>query len=303
MTIEFVRTPEERFALLPGFPYTPHYVDSLEGFEGLRMHYVDEGDVESGNTFLCLHGEPTWSYLYRKMIPVFRESGGRVIAPDFFGFGRSDKPTIDSDITYSFHRDSLLRLIEHLDLKNITLVCQDWGGVLGLTLPLDMADRFSRLIVMNTALPVGESLGEGFDIWKSYASQFNDVSVSGLLAANCPGVVDMMDIAAYAAPFPDATYKAGVRQFPELVAISPEMEGTDFGVRAKEFWSTEWTGKSFMAVGMLDPFFGKPIMDDLQRLIKNCPESLILNDVGHFVQEWGEDVAKAALTSFEDRKI
>jgi pimeloyl-ACP methyl ester carboxylesterase len=233
------------------------------------------------------------------MIPIFVNAGGRVIAPDFFGFGRSDKPINDSDITFSFHRNSLLRLIEQLNLQNITLVCQDWGGILGLTLPGNMANRFKRLIVMNTALPVGESLGEGFEMWKSYAAQFNDVSVSGLLAANCPGVLDLMDIAAYAAPFPDATYKAGVRRFPELVAVNPGMEGVKYAEDAKRFLSTEWNGQSFMAVGSLDPFFGQSIMDNLRSTIKNCPDPVVYSDVGHFVQEWGEDVAKKALKHFD----
>jgi len=299
MSIAAIRTPDERFACLPNFPYSPNYTESLPGYQGLRMHYVDEGPTDAKHTFLCLHGEPTWSYLYRKMIPIFVNAGGRVIAPDFFGFGRSDKPINDSDITFSFHRNSLLRLIEQLNLQNITLVCQDWGGILGLTLPGNMANRFKRLIVMNTALPVGESLGEGFEMWKSYAAQFNDVSVSGLLAANCPGVLDLMDIAAYAAPFPDATYKAGVRRFPELVAVNPGMEGVKYAEDAKRFLSTEWNGQSFMAVGSLDPFFGQSIMDNLRSTIKNCPDPVVYSDVGHFVQEWGEDVAKKALKHFD----
>ena len=299
MSIAAIRTPDERFAYLPNFPYSPNYTESLPGYQGLRMHYVDEGPTDAKHTFLCLHGEPTWSYLYRKMIPIFVNAGGRVIAPDFFGFGRSDKPINDSDITFSFHRNSLLRLIEQLNLQNITLVCQDWGGILGLTLPGSMANRFERLIVMNTALPVGESLGEGFEMWKSYAAQFNDVSVSGLLAANCPGVLDLMDIAAYAAPFPDATYKAGVRRFPELVAVNPGMEGVKYAEDAKRFLSTEWNGQSFMAVGSLDPFFGQSIMDNLRSTIKNCPDPVVYSDVGHFVQEWGEDVAKKALKHFD----
>ncbi len=299
MSIAAIRTPDERFACLPNFPYSPNYTESLPGYQGLRMHYVDEGPADAKHTFLCLHGEPTWSYLYRKMIPIFVNAGGRVIAPDFFGFGRSDKPINDSDITFSFHRNSLLRLIEQLNLQNITLVCQDWGGILGLTLPGSMTNRFKRLIVMNTALPVGESLGEGFEMWKSYAAQFNDVSVSGLLAANCPGVLDLMDIAAYAAPFPDATYKAGVRRFPELVAVNPGMEGVKYAEDAKRFLSTEWNGQSFMAVGSLDPFFGQSIMDNLRSTIKNCPNPVVFSDVGHFVQEWGEDVAKKALKHFD----
>ena len=298
MTIEFLRTPEDRFAMLPNFPFQPNYIDTLEGYEGLRMHYVDEGNVKSADTYLCLHGEPTWSYLYRKMIPIFTASSARVIAPDYFGFGRSDKPIYDNDITFSFHRGSLLRLIENLDLEDITLVCQDWGGVLGLTLPMEMPKRFKRLIVMNTVLPEGKNVGQGFDSWKGYAAQLKDIPVSGLLAANCPGVVDLMDITAYAAPFPDERYQAGVRRFPQLLPITPDMEGVQCCKRAKTFWSSEWDGETFMAVGLQDPFFGKDIMDELRNNIKNCPESLILEHAGHFVQEWGEEVAIAALTSF-----
>jgi len=299
MTIEALRTPEERFAVLPNFSYEPNYVDGLQGYEGLRMHYIDEGPSDAEDTYLCLHGEPTWSYLYRKMIPVFRAAGGRVIAPDFFGFGRSDKPVDDADITFSFHRDSLLRLIEHLDLNDITLVCQDWGGILGMTLPLDMAARFKRLIVMNTALPTGASLGEGFAMWKQYAGSFHDIPVSGLMAASCPDALDWMDVAAYAAPFPDDRYQAGVRRFPQLVPVEPGMEGVPYCEKARAFWANDWSGQSFMAVGLLDPVLGKPTMDELRGTIKNCPEPLELENAGHFVQEWGEEVAMAALQSFE----
>ena len=161
MTIEALRTPDERFAMLPAFPYTPHYIDTLPGYESLRMAYVDEGSSED-EVFLCLHGEPSWSYLYRKMIPVFVGAGHRAVAPDLYGFGRSDKPVDDDVYTFDFHRNSLIRFIEHLDLKNITLVCQDWGGILGLTLPMDMPGRFKRLLVMNTGMPVGEGMTEGF---------------------------------------------------------------------------------------------------------------------------------------------
>ena len=141
-----LRTPEDRFANLPGYPFAPHYHD---GANSLRMHYLDEGPREAP-VALCLHGQPTWSYLYRKMIPAFLAAGLRVVAPDFFGFGRSDKPEEDATYTFEFHRNSLIALIEALDLKRITLVCQDWGGLIGLTLPMDMANRFERLIVMNT---------------------------------------------------------------------------------------------------------------------------------------------------------
>ncbi len=151
--MEIVRTPEERFAAMHHWPYPPRYVDDLPGFEGLRAHYVDEGPHDAEHTFLCLHGEPSWAYIYRRMIPVFLGSGARVVAPDFFGFGRSDKPVHDTDYAFGFHRDYLLRLVERLDLRRMTLVVQDWGGLIGLTLPIDAGfrDRLSRLIVINTS--------------------------------------------------------------------------------------------------------------------------------------------------------
>ena len=296
--LESLRTPEERFRVLPQFPFAPKYVDDLPGFEGLRMHYLDEGKADVSDTFLCLHGEPTWSYLYRKMIPVFTGSGGRVIAPDFFGFGRSDKPIRDDDYSLAFHRASLLRLIERLDLRGITLVVQDWGGIIGLTLPMEMPERFSRLIVMNTALPVGKSLGPGFAAWKGFASQFRDIPVSGLIALSSPGALSPFDAAAYAAPFPDERYQAGVRRFPELVPVEPGMAGAELCERARAYFSSDWRGKSFMAIGLRDPVLGKPVMDELRGTIRGCPPALELPEAGHFVQEWGDVVARAALASF-----
>jgi haloalkane dehalogenase len=150
IAIKALRTPDDRFADLPGFLYPPNYADDLPGYEGLRAHYIDVGSRNARRTFLCLHGEPDWSYLYRKMIPEFLESGARIIAPDFFGFGRSDKPTRVEDYGFHFHRDFLLRLIERLDLRDITLVVADWGGVIGLTLPIDAGfrARLTRLIVI-----------------------------------------------------------------------------------------------------------------------------------------------------------
>ncbi len=296
--MKVLRTPDARFASLPFFPYAPHYVEDLPGYAGLRMHFVDEGPRDARDTFLCLHGEPTWAYLYRKMIPPFVAAGARVVAPDHFGFGRSDKPVDDAVYTYEFHRSALLRFIERQDLRRITLVCQDWGGLLGLTLPMEMPGRFVRLLVMNTALPIGKPVSDGFAAWKSFAGTYHDVPVAGLIALSSPGALNPYDAAAYDAPFPDASYKAGVRRFPQLVAVEPGMQGAAFGERARAFLANEWRGESFMAIGLRDPVLGKPVMEELRATIRGCPPALELPEAGHFVQEWGEPVAKAALAAF-----
>jgi pimeloyl-ACP methyl ester carboxylesterase len=297
--MKILRTPDERFAPLPAFPYPPRYVEGLRGYEGLRLHLVDEGPRDAREVFLCLHGEPTWSYLYRKMIPPFLAAGARVVAPDWFGFGRSDKPEDDAVYNFSFHRGTALRLIETLDLRNITLVCQDWGGVLGLTLPMEMPERFTRVLVMNTAIPIGQFVSPGFAAWKQFAGAYHDVPVAGLIALSSPGALSPYDAAAYDAPFPDARYKAGVRRFPQLVPVSPEMEGAELGQRAREFFANEWRGESFMAIGLRDPVLGKPVMEELRGVIRGCPPALELPEAGHFVQEWGEPVARAALAHFK----
>lgn len=291
--IPFVRTPDNRFENLPGYPFAPHY---LEHANGLRMHYLDEG---AGDTvFLCLHGQPSWSYLYRKMMPVF-ERVGRVIAPDLFGFGKSDKPTTQETYTFDFHRQSLVDLIEALDLRNITLVCQDWGGLLGLTLPPFMADRFNRLIIMNTGFATGEvPLGEGFKAWQLFNRSQPDMDVAALMARGA-AVLSEAEAQAYGAPFPDITYKAGVRQFPELVPGEPDAPGAKISQQSRDWWRDTWSGKSFMAVGAADPVITPNAMAYMHTLIRGCPEPMIVEEAGHFVQEWGEPIARAALASFD----
>jgi haloalkane dehalogenase len=292
-----VRTPDERFDHLPGFPFPPHYIEDLPRFAGLRMHFLDEGP-RNGPVALCLHGQPTWSYIYRKMIPAFLAAGIRVIAPDLFGFGRSDKPVEDSVYNFTFHRDSLVRLIEHLDLHDVMLVCQDWGGLLGLTLPMDMPGRFSRLLVMNTGLGTGDvSLGKGFLAWREFNNTHPDMDISALMLRAVNGL-SKEEADAYAAPFPDKTYKAGVRRFPNLVPEQPDAEGAAVSRRARTWWSETWSGKSFMAVGMQDPVLGPPAMAMLRQSIRGCPRPLELADAGHFVQEAGAVIVERALQSF-----
>lgn len=298
--MDVLRTPEERFADLPGFPYEPRYAE-LPTDPPLRMAYVDEGEAGAdGPTFLCLHGQPSWSYLYRKMIPVFVRAG-RVVAPDLIGFGRSDKPADDEWYTIEHHRDALLALVDALDLRRITLVCQDWGGLLGLTLPVDRPDRFERLIVMNTGFPTGEqALGPGFEAWKAFNRSQPDLDIAALMKRATPILSDA-EAAAYAAPYPDQSYKAGVRRFPELVPGSTDAPGSAIGRRARDWFRDEWTGESFMAIGMEDPVIGERAMEALRRNIRGCPEPMKVADAGHFVQEWGEPIARAALASFAGR--
>jgi haloalkane dehalogenase len=234
MPLKSLRTPDERFEGLVDWDFKPHYIDDLPGYEGLRLHYVDEGPKNARTTFLCLHGEPSWSYLYRKMIPVFTGAGCRVIAPDWFGFGRSDKPVDDAEYTFRFHRETLKRLVERLDVQDITLVVQDWGGLLGLTVVPDFQERIKRLLIMNTAIGVGVPAGEGFKQWREYCAAHPDLDVPGLMKRSTSILTDA-EAAAYGAPFPDASYKAGVRRFPELVPTSPEMDGVAEGLAAVEF--------------------------------------------------------------------
>ncbi|MEM6651344.1 MAG: haloalkane dehalogenase [Pseudomonadota bacterium] len=299
MTIASVRTPDEQFANLPDFAFAPNYADALPGYEGLRVHYLDEGPKQAERVFLCLHGQPSWSYLYRKMIPVFLETGARVICPDWLGFGRSDKPTDDAVYTYHFHREMMVAFIEALDLQNITLVCQDWGGILGLTIPVDMPDRFVRLLVMNTTIAIGESPGEGFEAWRAFNRTQPDLDVAGLMKRASPVLSDA-EAAAYAAPYPDQSFKAGVRRFPELVMTDPGMEGIDVSKRAVVWWRDHWQGHSFMAVGAQDPVLGPAQMEALRANIRGCPAPMVIEEGGHFVQEWGAPIARAALAAWGD---
>jgi haloalkane dehalogenase len=296
--MEILRTPDNRFTALPGFPYAPRYIDDLPGFDGLRLHYTDAGPPDAQTVYLCLHGEPTWAYLFRRMLPTFLAAGARVVAPDVFGFGRSDKPVDETFYTFTRHRDTLLRFIERLDLKGITLVCQDWGGLLGLTLPMAMPDRFAGLFVMNTMFAAGDRpLTKGFIDWRAWVAKNPDLPVGKLMKRTCPHLTDA-EIAAYDAPYPDIRYKAGVRRFPELVPESPNADGAALSRAARNWFQEQWRGKTFMAIGATDPVLGPPVMNDLAASIRGCPPPLVVPEAGHFVQEWGEDIARHAVRAF-----
>jgi haloalkane dehalogenase len=293
-----LRTVNTRFADLPGYGFKPHYTAALPGFEGIRVHYLDEGPPDANETVLCLHGQPTWSYLYRKMIPVFAAAGQRVIAPDFIGFGQSDKPEDDSYYTFTRHRNMLLAFVRSLALTNVTLVVQDWGGLLGLTLPMEVPGMVRRLIVMNTALGTGDiPLGKGFTDWRAFSNSQPDMDIAALMARSTPSLTPA-EAQAYAAPFPDAHHKAGVRRFPNLVPDQPDADGAAISRQARDWWNKEWDGQTFMAVGMKDPVLGPPAMAYLRSQIRGCPPPMEIAEAGHFVQEHGAQVAQAALAAF-----
>jgi haloalkane dehalogenase len=298
---DVLRTPDERFANLPGYAFEPHYISDLKGFEGLRMHYVDEGPKDADTVFLCLHGQPTWSYLYRSMIPVFAKHGARVVAPDLFGFGKSDKPIREEFYSFTQHRNSLLAFISHLNLNNVTLVCQDWGGILGLTLPYEFSARFKRLVVMNTALTTGlRPMGPGFLAWLEWVKANPDFSPAAVVSRTATHMT-AAEKAAYDAPYPDVHYKAGIRRFPSLVPQTPKADGADYARQAAQWWSAQWQGQSFMAIGMLDTVITPAVMYSLRKTIKNCPEPREFAKAGHFLQEHhGAEVAELALAHFRN---
>src|SRR5215468_2392185 len=216
--MEFLRTPDDRFAKLPGYKFEPHYVE----VDGMRMHYLDEGPREAAPVLL-LHGEPSWCYLYRKMVPILAAEGHRVLAPDLVGFGRSDKPVQRTDYSYQRHVDWMRALIETLDLRGITLMCQDWGGLIGLRLAAEHDDRFARIVAANTFLPTGDiPPGDAFLAWQKYSQETPDFHAGGIVRGGCVTDLPPQVVAAYDAPFPDDRYKAGARQFPLLVPTSPD---------------------------------------------------------------------------------
>ena len=293
-----LRTPDERFAGLPDYPWAPNYVSDLPSLAGLRLHYLDEGPRDAPLTWLCLHGNPSWSYLYRRTIPVFLAAGDRVVAPDLVGFGKSDKPKKDGFHTFGWHRQALLEFVDRLDLNDVVLVVQDWGGLLGLTLPMEAPQRYRGVLVMNTTLATGDvPLSPGFVAWREMCAKNPDFDVGRLFARGNPHMTSE-ECAAYNAPFPDRGHRAALRAFAPMVPEFPESDGAQVSRRAREFWRSEWQGRSFMAIGAQDPVLGVPVMQALRREIRGCPEPMLVEQGGHFVQEHGEAVAQKAVGYF-----
>ncbi len=297
-----LRTPESCFADLPGYPWQPNYRSDLPTLGDLRMHWLDEGGSpgagQGGLTYLCLHGNPAWSYLYRKMIPVFLAHGNRVVAPDLIGFGKSDKPKRDDFHSFSRHRQILREFVEALDLRNIVLVVQDWGGLLGLTLPMASPERYVGLLVMNTALATGQvPLSPGFLAWREMCAKKPDFDLASLFKRS-HSAIPADEAQAYAAPFPDRGFRAATRAFPARVPEFEDSDGAAVSREALTFWRDRWQGRAMMAIGLQDPVLGPPTMHALHRLIRGCAPPLELPDAGHFVQEAGEPIAQAAVRFF-----
>ena len=299
-----LRTPDAAFVGLPGYPWQANYLSDLPELAGLRMHYLDELEQGSGNqglTYLCLHGCPTWSYLYRKMIPVFLQAGHRVVAPDLIGFGKSDKPKKDSFHTFSTHRQMLLELVANLDLQRIVLVVQDWGGLLGLTLPMVAPQRYKGLLVMNTLLACGDvPLPPGFLAWREMCAKHPDFDVARLLVRGNPQM-SAEECAPYNAPFPDKGHRAALRAFPRRVPEFMDSDGAAVSRQAREFWQEQWTGQTLMAVGTADPVLGLPVMQALRASIRGAQDGplMLLSQAGHFVPEHGAAIAAEAVRLFQ----
>lgn len=290
--METLRTPDERFTNLPGYSFAPHYME----VDGLRIHYVDEGPPNAAPV-LMLHGEPSWSFLYRKMIPIVTAAGHRVVAPDLIGFGRSDKPVRREDYTYQRHVDWMRGVLETLDLRDITLVCQDWGGLIGLRLVAEHGERFARVVAANTFLPTGDTPpGPAFLMWQKYSQETPDFHVGGIVKGGCASELSPEIVAAYNAPFPDDRYKAGARQFPLLVPTSPNDPAAPANRRA---WDAlrQWRKPFLTAFSDSDP-----VTHGADRLlhgqIPGCagqPHTTILGG-GHFLQEdKGEELARVVV--------
>jgi haloalkane dehalogenase len=337
--MEFVRTDDARFENLPGYPFAPHYADisDLEGGK-LRMHYVDEGE---GEVILCLHGQPSWSYLYRKMIPILVDAGYRVIAPDMIGFGKSDKPTLRENYTYANHVAWIKSLIEQLDLKDLTLVCQDWGGLIGLRVAAENPDRFARIVTANTGLPdaqgiaddkiaevrdqmrayydtlpvhgsvpemfmgmAGDTSGMGFLHWVKFCGESEGFSPQDVLAMSLGDTLSPEEQNAYGAPFPDESYLAGGRQFPSLVPIMPDNVAIEANRAA---WAVfeKWQKPFLTAFSDSDPVTagGEVRFQNSVPGAKGQPH-ITIKGAGHFLQDQApEELAAATIKLITDNPL
>jgi haloalkane dehalogenase len=290
--MDVLRTPDECFAALPAFPFAPRYAD----VDGLRIHYLDEGPP-SAAPVLLLHGEPSWSFLYRKMIPVLVAAGHRVVAPDLVGFGRSDKPSRREDYTYARHVAWMAGLLARLELTGVTLVCQDWGGLVGLRLVAEDPSRFARVVAANTGLPTGDDkLPDAFFAWQKFSQSAETLPVGAVVRSGCARGLAPEIERAYDAPFPEERYKAGARQFPLLVPSRPDDPASDANRAA---WrALERFEKPFLtAFGDKDPVTRGGALLFQERVPGARGQAhTVLREAGHFLQEdAGEELARVVV--------
>jgi haloalkane dehalogenase len=286
--MQYLRTPDDRFVNLPGYNFAPHYVE----LDGLRLHYIDEGP-QGVAPVLLLHGEPSWCYLYRKMVPILVAAGHRVIAPDLIGFGRSDKPILREDYSYQRHVDWIAAFVRTLDLDKVTLFGQDWGGLIGLRVLTSDPDRFARVVVSNTGLPTGDTKPtEAFLRWRQYSQSTPNFHVGGIVKGACRNELPADVIAAYDAPFPDDRYKAGARQFPLLVLTEPNDPASEANRKA---WQDLQQWKKPLLTAFSD---GDPVTQGgerpFQKLVPGAQGQphVTIREAGHFLQEdKGEELA------------
>jgi len=295
--MKVLRTPDERFARLPDYDFEPRYIEVPSGDDdALRIHHVDVGPPDA-EVVLCIHGEPTWSFLYRKMIPVFTRAGYRAVAPDLIGFGRSDKLASREDYTYQRHVDWMTAWLKQLDLRRITLVCQDWGGLIGLRLAAENPERFARIVAANTGLPTGDGApSEAFMSWRKLSQEMPVMPVGGILQTACVSEVSPEVAAAYDAPFPDESYKEGARIFPALVPVSPDDPAAAANHRAWEVLE-RWDKPFLTAFSDSDPITrgGDLVLRERIPGARDQPHTTIEN-AGHFLQEdQGEEFARVVV--------
>ena len=299
--MKVLRTPDERFAAIPDYPFAPHYltVTDADGTD-LRLHYVDEGPRDAA-PILLMHGEPSWSFLYRKFVGPLVAAGHRVIAPDLIGFGKSDKPADREDYTYERHVAWMSDWLTRLDLTDITLFCQDWGGLIGLRLVAAFPTRFARVIAGNTGLPIGTGWSEGFENWRAFSQRVEVFPTGFILNGGSVRELSAEEQAAYDAPYPDESYKGGARQFPTLVPVKPDMASV---AENKAAWGvlstfdkpflTCFSDKDAVTAG------GEKVFIDRVPGTKGQPHTII-KDAGHFLQEDKPEELVALILDFIDR--
>lgn len=284
-----LRTPEERFAAIPDYPFSPNWFE----WGDIRLHYLDEGE---GRPVVLFHGEPTWSFLYRKVIPVLVAAGYRAIAPDYFGFGKSDKPTAADAYTYDSHTDSMVALLSSLDISDACAVVQDWGGPIGLRIAVENPGMFSALSILNTGLFTGGKISKGFMDWRAFVEKSEDLPVRFIMERSMTEPWGDAVLDAYEAPFPDRSYKEGAHRFPLIVPLDPADDGaaTMLAVRQQ---LEQWTNPTQVLFSTADPVFVPKVGERFVERIPGAVDLELIEGAGHFLQEdQGEEVGRRIVT-------